>query len=118
MAPKGAYARGPGRYCQAMEAVQPGRSRTAAVIVLGLVVFPLCAVPLYMLGHIADNYDSSGGIPIGLLLGGLLPPAVAGWLAGSWAGWRWLPAVLLGIASWFVCGVVMMVAFVALFGFA
>jgi hypothetical protein len=99
-----------------VEAVQPRRSRTVTAIVLGLILFPLCAVPLYMLGHIADNYDSSGGVPLGLWVGGLLPPVVAGWLARSWAGWRWLPAVLLGIASWFVCGVVMMVAFVALFG--
>jgi hypothetical protein len=37
-------------------------------------------------------------------------------VAHFWAAWRWPPAVLLGIVSWFVCGVVLLVAFVFLLG--
>jgi hypothetical protein len=98
-----------------MEAVQPRRSRTVTAIVLGLILFPLCAVPLYTIGHIADDLDANGGpFALGQLLGVLGPAVAASVMAHYWARWRWLPAVLLGIASWFVCGAVLLVTFVAL----
>jgi len=100
-----------------MEAAQPRRSRTVTAIVLGLILFPLCAVPLYTIGHIADDFDANGGpFALGQFLGVLGPAVAASVMAHYWAGWRWLPAALLGIASWFVCGAVLLVTFVALFG--
>lgn len=116
MAPKrGMRGRATGRYSRAMEAVQPRRSRTAAAILLGLILFPLCAVPLYTIGHIADDFDANGGLfALGQLLGVLGPAVAASVMAHYWAGWRWLPAAFLGIACWFVCGAVLMVTFVAL----
>jgi hypothetical protein len=45
----GGCGRAAGRYGKAMEAVQPSRSRTVTTVVLGLVVFPLCAAPLYLI---------------------------------------------------------------------
>jgi hypothetical protein len=85
-------------------------------IVLALVVFPLCAVPLYAIGHAADDFDSSGGLSGGLLLGQLLPAIAASCMAHYWAAWSWTPAVVLGIGSYFASGAVMLVAFVILFG--
>jgi hypothetical protein len=99
-----------------MEVAQRGRSRTVTAIVLALVVFPLCAVPLYAIGHVADDFDSGGGLSGGLLLGQLLPAVAAGCLGRYWAAWGWTPAVLLGIGSYFASGAAMIVAFVILFG--
>jgi hypothetical protein len=94
-----------------MEAVQPGRPRTVATIVLGLFVFPLLAVPLYTIGHIADNYDANGGFALSQLF--VLAPAVAAMVvARSWAAWRWLPTVALAIACFLACGVALLIAFV------
>jgi hypothetical protein len=95
-----------------MEAAQHGRSRTATAIVLGLIVFPLCAVPLYAIGHIADDFDANGGFALGQALGVVVPAVAASCVARFWASWRWLPAVLLGIGSWFACGAVLLAAFV------
>jgi hypothetical protein len=115
-APKGVCGRAAGRYGQAMEAAHPKRSRTVTAIVLALVLFPLCAVPLYAMGHIADDFDANGGLfSLGQVLGVVVPAVAAGCVARFWAGWRWPPAVLLGIASWFVCGAALLVAFVVFF---
>jgi hypothetical protein len=99
-----------------MEAVQRRRSRSVTAIVLALVVFPLCAVPIYAIGHAADDFDSSGGLSGGLLLGQLLPAIAAGCMARYWAAWNRAPAVLLGLGSYFASGAVTLVAFVVLFG--
>jgi hypothetical protein len=96
-----------------MEAVQPSRSRTVTTVVLGLVVLPLCAVPLYLIGHIADDYDANGGFALGQLFA-LAPPVAAIVLARSWAGWRWLRTVALAIACYLVCGVALLIGFVVL----
>jgi len=96
-----------------MDAASGIRSRTVTMIALGLVVFPLCAVPLYAIGHIADDYDANGGFALGQLFA--LAPAVAAIaVARSWAGWRWLPTVTLAIACFFACGVALLMAFVVL----
>jgi hypothetical protein len=98
-------------YGEAMEAAQHGRSRTVTTVLLGLVVFPLLAVPLYAIGHIADDYDANGGFALGQL--SVLAPAVGAMVvARSWAAWRWLPAVALGIATFFACGMALLLAFV------
>jgi hypothetical protein len=100
-----------------MEAANPGQSRTGAAILVGLVLFPLCAVPLYALGHWADDFDANGGaFSLGQFLGVVVPAVAACCVARFGAGWRWLHAALLGIASWFVCGAALLVAFVVLFG--
>jgi hypothetical protein len=94
-----------------MEAVQPGRSRTVATIVLGLFVFPLLAVPLYAIAHIADDYDANGGFALSQLF--VLAPAVAAMVvARSWAAWKWLPTVALSIACFFACGLALLSGFV------
>jgi len=96
-----------------MDAASGIRSRTVTMIALGLVVFPLCAVPLYAIGHIADDYDANGGFALGQLFA--LAPAVAAIaVARSWAGWRWLSTVTLAIACFFACGVALLMAFVVL----
>jgi hypothetical protein len=101
-----------------MPVEQRARSRTVTPIVLALVVFPLCAVPLYALAHVADDFDSGGGLSGGLLAGQLLPAIAAGCVARYWAAWSWGPAVLLAIGSWFASGFATLVTFVVLFGFA
>ncbi len=96
-----------------MEAVHHGRSRTVTTTVLGLVVFPLCAVPLYALGHIADDYDANGGPALGQLFA--LAPAVGTMVvARTWAAWRWLPTLALSIARFFACGMALLITFTAL----
>jgi O-antigen ligase len=111
LAPKEGCGRPAGRYGWAMEAVRPGRSRTVATIVLGLFVFPLLAVPLYAIGHIADDYDANGGFALGQLFA--LAPAVAAMVvARSWATWKWLPTVALSIACFLACGLALLSAFV------
>ena len=78
---------------------------------LGLFVFPLLSVPLYAIGHIADDYDANGGFALSQLF--VLAPAVAAAaVARSWAAWRWLPAVALAIASFLASGVALLIAFV------
>ena len=94
-----------------MEAFQPSRSKTATTLVLGLVVFPLCTVPLYLIGHIADDYDANGGSALGQLFALALPVA-AMVIARSWAGWRWLRTVALVIACYLLSGVALLMAFV------
>jgi hypothetical protein len=94
-----------------MEAVQPGRTRTVTTVVLGLLVFPLLAVPLYAIGHIADDYDANGGVALGQLFA--LAPAVGAMVvARSWAAWKWLPTVAFSIACFFACGLALLIAFV------
>ena len=93
-----------------MEAAQHGRSRTVTTIFLGLVVFPLLAVPLYLIGHIADDYDANGGFALSQLFV-LASAGGAMAVARSWAAWRWLPTVALGIATFFACGVALLLAF-------
>jgi hypothetical protein len=112
MALKGGCGKAARRYGGAMEAAQPGRSRTATAIVLGLVLFPLCAVPLYAIGHVADDFDANGGFALGQVLGVVVPAVAAGCVARFWASWRWLPAVLLGIGTWFACVAVLLAVFV------
>jgi hypothetical protein len=80
-------------------------------IVLGLVVFPLCAAPLYLIGHIADNYDANGGVALGQLFA-LAPPVAAMVVARSWAGWRWPRTVALAIACFLLCGAALLITFV------
>ena len=82
-------------------------------VVLGLVVFPLSAVPLWAIGNVADDYNADGGFAVGQAL--VLGPAVGTMVvARSWAAWTWLPTVGLSIACFFACGVAMLVAFVIL----
>ena len=79
-------------------------------ILLGLIVFPLAAVPLWAIGNVADDYNADGGFAVGQAL--VLAPVVGTMvLARSWAGWRWLPTVGLSIASWFACGVALLIGF-------
>jgi hypothetical protein len=85
-----------------------------AAIVLGCVVFPLCAVPLYLLGsYVADaldNDDSNGVFELGLLLGVGVPGLAALWVARLVAVWKWLPALGLGIVSGFLSVVTLLAA--------
>jgi hypothetical protein len=85
-----------------MEGVQHTRRMTAA-IVLGLVVLPICAVPLYLGGqYIADSADSdssNGVLALGLILGVAVPALVAVSVARFRATWTWFPALALGIGS-------------------
>jgi hypothetical protein len=113
---KGGCGRAARRYGEVVEASQHWRSRTATAIVFGLVVFPLCAVPLYAIGHVADDFHANGGFALGQFLGVVVPPVAACCVARFWAAWRWPPAVLLGIASWFTCGAVLLATFVIFFG--
>lgn len=93
-----------------MDAASDSRSRTRTTIVLGLVVFPVLAVPLYTIGHIADNYDANGGVALGQLFA-LVPAVLATVVARSWAGWKWLPTVALSITCFLACGVALLIAF-------
>jgi hypothetical protein len=98
-------------YGEKVDAASHSRSRTVTTIVLGLVALPLLAVPLYAIGHIADDYDSNGGFALGQLFA--LAPAVAAMVvARSWAAWRWFPTVALSIACFFACGVALLITFV------
>lgn len=94
-----------------MDVASNSRSRTVTTIVLGLVVFPLLAVPLYTIGHIADDYDANGGVALGQLFA-LVPAVLAMVVARSWAAWKWLPTVALSITCFFACGVALLIAFV------
>jgi hypothetical protein len=88
---RGVCGRAAEHYGEAMEAAQHGRSRTVIAIVLGLVVFPLCAVPLYAIGHIADDFDSDGGFALGQALGVVVPAVAAAWRAFGPRGGGRLP---------------------------
>jgi hypothetical protein len=80
-------------------------------IVLGLVVFPLSAAPLWAIGNVADDYNADGGFAVGQAL--VLGPAVGTMVvARSWAAWRWFPTVALSIACFFACGVALLITFV------
>jgi len=94
-----------------MDAASDSRPRTIPMIVLGLVVFPLLAPPLYTIAHIADNYDANGGFALSQIFV-LVPAVLAMVVARSWAGWKWLPTVALSITCFFACGMALLIAFV------
>jgi hypothetical protein len=73
-------------------------------------VFPLLAVPLYAIGHVADDYDANGGVALGQLFA-LAPPVAAIVVARSWAAWRWGPTVASAIACFLACGMALLIAF-------
>jgi hypothetical protein len=93
-----------------VDAASHSRPRTVTTIVLGLVVFPLLAVALYTIGHIADDYDANGGFALSELL--VLAPAVLVIIvARSWAAWRWPSTVALSIACFLASRVALLIAF-------
>ena len=68
-------------------------------------------MPLYAIGHIADDYGANGGFALSELF--VLAPAVAAMVvARSWAAWSWLPTVALAISCFLASGMALLIAFV------
>lgn len=84
---------------------------------LTLVVLPLFAVPIYLLGQgIADSFDddrTNGVLALGLMLGVAAPALLSIILARVWAEFRWFATLALGVGSGLVSLVVLFTAFVA-----
>jgi hypothetical protein len=90
-----------------------------AVIVCGVLLLPLCAVPLYAAGSYvargADTDPSNGVFQLGLILGVGIPAITAISLGRLSAAWKWPPALALGVVTGFLSVVTLIATLVIFF---
>jgi hypothetical protein len=91
------------------------KHRTGAIVAISLLIFPLFAVPLYLMGFdIARGVDddrTNGVLQLGLLLGPGLPALASVLLTRLKGGLRWPAALAVGVSSGVLSVVVLFLAF-------
>jgi len=94
----------------------PRRSPRALLVAVTLLIFPLLAIPAYLVGvdvgGAVDKDRTNGVFPLEFILGVGLPGVLATLVASMWGKLKVFPALALGIGSSVISLVVIFVALV------